>query len=108
MSSSVIGVSESLNYIDHKGVALCCAPPLVDMSVLLFKLAVYALVALACVATLAVLRHWLRQRILQKIPGPSNPSLFWGKIHQIQTELMLKGLGRSLASHVQSFCIFIL
>ncbi|KAI9461967.1 cytochrome P450, partial [Lactarius psammicola] len=27
---------------------------------------------------LSVLKHRLRQRCLQKIPGPSNPSLFWG------------------------------
>ncbi|KAI9443764.1 cytochrome P450 [Lactarius psammicola] len=44
----------------------------------LFEFAVYALVALTGVASLAVLRHRFRQRSLQKIPGPSNPSLFWG------------------------------
>ncbi|KAH9166702.1 cytochrome P450 [Lactarius sanguifluus] len=48
------------------------------MSAFFFEPAAYALVALACVATLVVLRHGLRQRSLQKIPGPSNPSLFWG------------------------------
>lgn len=102
-------VSESLNYIDRKEVASLRIPTVVDMYVLLFELAVYALVALACAASIAVLRHWLRQRILQKIPGPSNPSLFWGKTHQLRkTERMLKRLSRSLASHVQSLCIFIL
>ncbi|KAI9440829.1 cytochrome P450 [Lactarius indigo] len=48
------------------------------MSALLFELAIYALVALACAAILVVLRHGLRQRSLRKIPGPSSPSLFWG------------------------------
>jgi hypothetical protein len=84
-------------------------PTVVDMSVLLFELAVYALVALACAASFAVLRHWLRQRVLQKIPGPSNPSLFWGKTCQLRkTGHMLRGLSRSLASHGQSLCIFVL
>ncbi|KAI9458422.1 cytochrome P450 [Lactarius psammicola] len=40
----------------------------------LFELAACGIVALAC-ATL--LRHWFRQLSLHKIPGPSNPSLFW-------------------------------
>ncbi|KAI9463351.1 cytochrome P450 [Lactarius psammicola] len=44
----------------------------------LFKIFAYALVALAGVALLAVLKHRIRQRSLQRIPGPSNPSLFWG------------------------------
>ncbi|KAH9024960.1 cytochrome P450 [Lactarius hengduanensis] len=48
------------------------------MSAFFFEPAAYTLVALACAATLVVLRHGLRQRSLQKIPGPSNPSLFWG------------------------------
>ncbi|KAI9439892.1 cytochrome P450 [Lactarius indigo] len=38
----------------------------------------YTLVALAVAASLAVLNHRVRQRSLQRIPGPSNPSLFWG------------------------------
>jgi hypothetical protein len=44
----------------------------------LFQFAAYALVALAGAASLALLRHRFRQRSLQNIPGPSNPSLFWG------------------------------
>ncbi|KAI9461548.1 cytochrome P450 [Lactarius psammicola] len=48
----------------------------------LFKIFAYALVALAGVALLAVLKHRIRQRSLQRIPGPSNPSLFWGKLRR--------------------------
>ncbi|KAI9458420.1 cytochrome P450 [Lactarius psammicola] len=48
------------------------------MSILLFELVACVLVAPACVAFFAVLRHRFRQRSLHKIPGPSNPSLFWG------------------------------
>ncbi|KAI9443760.1 cytochrome P450 [Lactarius psammicola] len=44
----------------------------------LFEFSAYALAALVGVASLAVLKHRFRQRSLQKIPGPSNPSLFWG------------------------------
>ncbi|KAH8986070.1 cytochrome P450 [Lactarius hatsudake] len=43
----------------------------------LFEVAAYALVALAGAASLTLLRHRFRQRSLLKIPGPSNPSLFW-------------------------------
>ncbi|KAH9165536.1 cytochrome P450 [Lactarius sanguifluus] len=44
----------------------------------LFGVAAYALVALAGAASLTLLRHRFRQRSILKIPGPSNPSLFWG------------------------------
>ncbi|KAH9023443.1 cytochrome P450 [Lactarius pseudohatsudake] len=43
----------------------------------LFEVVAYALVALAGAVSLALLSHRFRQRILLKIPGPSNPSLFW-------------------------------
>ncbi|KAH9175552.1 cytochrome P450 [Lactarius sanguifluus] len=49
----------------------------------LFEVAAYALVALAGAASLTLLRHRFRQRSLLKIPGPSNPSLFWGHLHHI-------------------------
>ncbi len=45
-----------------------------------FEYAPFALVVLAGVASLSVLRHMFRQRSLQRIPGPPNPSLFWGKL----------------------------
>jgi len=59
-------------------------PLSLDMSVLLFELAVCVILAPACAAFLAMLGHRFRQRSLHKIPGPSNPSLFWGKIHGLQ------------------------
>ncbi|KAH9024224.1 cytochrome P450 [Lactarius pseudohatsudake] len=49
----------------------------------LFDVATYALVALAGAASLTLLRHRFRQRSLLKIPGPSNPSLFWGHWNHI-------------------------
>ncbi|KAH9036024.1 cytochrome P450 [Lactarius deliciosus] len=49
----------------------------------LFVVAVYALVALAGAALLTFLRRRFRQRGLLKIPGPSNPSFFWGHWHHI-------------------------
>jgi hypothetical protein len=49
----------------------------------LFQFATYAPVALVGAALLALLRHRFRQRGLQKIPGPSNPSLFWGHWHHM-------------------------
>ncbi|KAH9046662.1 cytochrome P450 [Lactarius hengduanensis] len=49
----------------------------------LFDVATYALVALAGAASLILLRHRFRQRSLLKIPGPSNPSLFWGHWNHI-------------------------
>ncbi|KAH8984241.1 cytochrome P450 [Lactarius akahatsu] len=50
----------------------------------LFVVAAYALVALAGAASLTFLRRRFRQRNLLKIPGPSNPSLFWeGHWHHI-------------------------
>ncbi len=55
-----------------------------DMSVRYFELVAYALVALAGAASLASLRHRFRQRSLQKIPGPPNPSYFWGKVHSLE------------------------
>ncbi|KAI9458417.1 cytochrome P450 [Lactarius psammicola] len=48
------------------------------MSVHYFELVAYSLVALAGAVSLSVLRHRFRQRCLQKIPGPPNPSRFWG------------------------------
>ncbi|KAI0251708.1 cytochrome P450 [Lactifluus subvellereus] len=50
------------------------------MLVLLFKFASYAFLALAGAAFLVVLRHRFRQQHLWSIPGPSTPSLIWGKI----------------------------
>ncbi len=54
------------------------------MSVLIFRFAAYAIVALAGAVLLPVLKHRFRQRCLQKIPGPSNPSLIWGKSHELE------------------------
>jgi hypothetical protein len=48
----------------------------------IFQLATCSIVALAGAVLLSALRHWFRQRCLQKIPGPSNPSLIWGKIYK--------------------------
>jgi hypothetical protein len=48
------------------------------MALFLFKISAYALLALASATFLAVLKRRLRQRSLCKIPGPSNPSFFWG------------------------------
>ena len=50
----------------------------------LFEFAAYTLVALAGVATIALHMHKFRQRSLQKIPGPSNTSLFWGKLRGLE------------------------
>jgi hypothetical protein len=50
------------------------------MLVLLFKSALYAFIAFTSATFLVVLRHRFRQQHLWKIPGPSNPSLIWGKI----------------------------
>ncbi len=50
----------------------------------LFEFAAYALVALVGAASLAVLRHRYRQRSLQNIPGPLNPSFFLGKLHGLE------------------------
>ncbi|KAH9023440.1 cytochrome P450 [Lactarius pseudohatsudake] len=49
----------------------------------LFVVAAYALVALAGAASLTFLSRRFRQRGLLKIPGPSNPSFFWGHWHHI-------------------------
>ncbi|KAH8985443.1 cytochrome P450 [Lactarius hatsudake] len=49
----------------------------------LFVVAAYALVALAGATSLIFLRRRFGQRGLLKIPGPSNPSLFWGHWHHI-------------------------
>ncbi|KAH9031912.1 cytochrome P450 [Lactarius pseudohatsudake] len=54
------------------------ATRIIDMSVLIFRFVAYAIVALAGAVLLSVLKHRFRQRSLLKIPGPSNPSLFWG------------------------------
>ncbi|KAI9458421.1 cytochrome P450 [Lactarius psammicola] len=48
------------------------------MPVLLFELAACVVVALAWASCLGVLRHRHRQKSLHKVPGPLNPSLFWG------------------------------
>ncbi|KAH9994081.1 cytochrome P450 [Russula compacta] len=48
------------------------------MLALVFKTALFALLALAGAAFLAALKHWARQRCLWKIPGPSNPSFAVG------------------------------
>ncbi|KAH9066038.1 cytochrome P450 [Lactarius deliciosus] len=49
----------------------------------LFEVVAYALVALAGAVSVALLGHRFRQRNLLKIPGPSNPSLFWGHLHHM-------------------------
>ena len=68
----------------------------------LFEFAAYALVALVGVALLAVYRHRLRQRSLLKIPGPSNPSLFWGKLRWSKKNgLHAEIKRRPFASYVQ-------
>ena len=59
-------------------------PPASIMSVRYLELVAYALVALVGAASLATLRHWVRQRTLQKIPGPPNPSYIWGKVHRLE------------------------
>ena len=61
-------------------------PLALDMYSLLFKLAACIILASACAAFLALLRARFRQRSLHKIPGPSNPSLFWGKILGLQKD----------------------
>jgi hypothetical protein len=55
------------------------------MLVLLFKFISYAFLAFAGAAFLVVLRHRFRQQHLWKIPGPSTPSLVWGKIRVSET-----------------------
>lgn len=61
------------------------------MTIFFFKLSAYALVALASAALLALLKRRLRQRGLCKIPGPTNPSFVWGKLHGSEiTGRMLK------------------
>ncbi|KAI9432668.1 cytochrome P450 [Lactarius indigo] len=47
-------------------------------AILIFRFAAYAIVTLAGAVLFSVLNHRFRQRSLQKIPGPSNPSLIWG------------------------------
>jgi hypothetical protein len=58
-----------------------------DMSVLIFRFAAYAVVALALAMAgavfLPVLKHRFRQRALHKILGPSSPSVIWGKCHSL-------------------------
>jgi hypothetical protein len=79
------------------------------MALFLFKISAYALLALASATFLAVLKRRLRQRSLCKIPGPSNPSFFWGKIHELErTGRMLNWMRRSLASYVQPPCLYVL
>ena len=74
----------------------------------LFQFAAYALVALAGAASLTLLRHRFRQRSLQKIPGPSNPSLFWGKLRKSEkNESHAERMTRPLALYVQRLCLFV-
>ena len=58
------------------------------MSILIFRFAAYAVVALplalAGAVLLSILKRRFRQRSLQKIPGPSNTSLIWGKSHALE------------------------
>jgi hypothetical protein len=68
----------------------------------LFQFAAYALVALAGAALLALLRHRFSQRSLQNIPGPSNPSLFWGKLRRLEKDgSRAERTRRPWASYVQ-------
>ncbi|KAH9044846.1 hypothetical protein EDB84DRAFT_1469737 [Lactarius hengduanensis] len=46
-------------------------------AVLIFQFVAYSIVTWAGAVLFSVLNHRFRQRSLQKIPGPSNPSL-WG------------------------------
>ena len=78
------------------------------MSVRYFELVAYALVSLVGAASFAALWHRVRQRTLQKIPGPPNPSYIWGKVHRLEKlGHMLKGMNRSLASYVQPLRLFV-
>lgn len=54
-------------------------PLSLGMSVFLLELAACIILASACAALFVELRMRFRQRSLHKIPGPSNPSLLWGK-----------------------------
>ncbi len=75
----------------------------------LFKFSTYALVTLAGAASLALLRHRFRQRSLQKIPGPSNPSLVWGELRGLEKiGSHAERTRRSLASYVQPLCLLVL
>ncbi|KAH9177419.1 hypothetical protein EDB89DRAFT_1543911 [Lactarius sanguifluus] len=67
----------------------------------------YALVALAVAASLAVLRHRVRQRSLQRFPGPSNPSLFWGKLCREENGSHAERTKRPLALYVQPLCLLV-
>lgn len=57
--------------------------PHLGMPVSIFRFVAYAIASVAGAILLSLLRHRFRQRCLQNIPGPSNPSLIWGKIHNI-------------------------
>ncbi len=74
----------------------------------LFEFAAYALVALTGAASLALLRHRIKQRSLQKIPGPSNPSLIWGELRGLEKiGSHAERTRRSLASYVQPLCLLV-
>jgi hypothetical protein len=62
-------------------------PTSLIMALFLLKLSSYSLLALASATFLAVLKRRLRQRGLCKIPGPTNTSFFWGKIHWLERAL---------------------
>ncbi|KAH8982228.1 cytochrome P450 [Lactarius akahatsu] len=68
----------SFSYIRCREVSSTLSSTRIDMSVFIFRFVAYAIVALAGAVLLSVLKHRFRQRSLLKIPGPSNPSLFWG------------------------------
>ena len=71
----------------------------------LFQFAVYSLAALVGTASLAILRHRFRQRSLRKIPGPSNPSIFWGKLRGLEENgSHVKIMSRPWATYVQPLC----
>ena len=71
--------------------------PYLGMSPPILRFAAYAIAGIAALASavlFSLLRHRFRQRGLQKIPGPSNPSLIWGKTHIAQRKVgrMLSGI----------------
>ena len=79
-----------------------------DMSIPYFERVAYALVALVGAASLAAFGHRFRQRTLHKIPGPPNPSRFWGNVHRLEKlEPRVEAMSRSLASHVQPLRLFV-
>ena len=78
------------------------------MSLPILRFSVYAIAALAGAVLLSLLRNRFKQRGLQKIQGPSNPSLIWGKLYlgQSKADRILKWiLWRSFARYFQSQCL---